>query len=173
MRCLHFRRCRFDPLFDLEVWKPESAEGLSFSLIRRSTKFFKTSNPKVRRFKPEFTEKPARRKVVRLECGSELPVRDAEGNGKLLTSDASELLLRRFPDSWEARFEDATRAKLAVSIPTFSQSVVGLKISTSDKAKTKKPIKLHFVQRTVKAKQIVGGVAVQLTVGGRNADRKA
>lgn len=139
-----------DPLFDLEAWKPESAEGLSFSLIHRSKKVFKTSNAKVRRFKPEFTEKPARRKVVRLECGSELPARDAEGNGKLLTSDAPELLLRRFPASWEAGFEDATRAKLAVSIPTFSQCVVGLKIAASDKAKTKKPIKLHFVQRNVK-----------------------
>jgi hypothetical protein len=86
-----------------------------------------------------------------------------------LTSHRPELLLRRFPDSWEAGFEDAERAKLAVNIPAFTQSVVGLKIAVSEQSETKKPIKLHFVQRNEKTKQVVGGVAVQLSVGGKSA----
>jgi hypothetical protein len=76
------------------------------------------------------------------------------------------LLLLRFPDSWEAYFEDAERAKLAVNIPMFTQNVVGLKIAVSEQAVTKEPIKLHFVQRNVRTSQVVGGVAVQLRVRG-------
>ena len=36
-------RLRFDPRFDLEIWKPEAAEDISVSLIHRSKEFFKDS----------------------------------------------------------------------------------------------------------------------------------
>jgi hypothetical protein len=162
-------RLRFDPLFDLEIWKPESAKGVSLSLIHRSKEFFEASKADVKRFKPEFTKLKPKRKIIRLECGSELPAPDAKDQGQPLTSNTPELLLQRFPDAYEAEFEDASRAKLAVNIPAFTQNVVGLKISVSDKLKTNKPIKLHFVQRNVKTKQIVGGIAVHLTVRGKRA----
>jgi hypothetical protein len=160
-------RLRFDPLFDLEIWKPEVADDISVSLIHRSKEFFKASKADVKRFKPEFSSSISRRKVVRLECGSEVPTPNADDQGQPLTSDHPELLIRRFPDAYEAGFKDAERSKLAVNIPAFTQNVVGLKIAISDKPKANKPIKLHFVQRNVKTKQIVGGVAVQLTVGSR------
>lgn len=60
---------------------------------------------------------------------------------------------------------------MPVNIPAFTQNVVGLKIAVSDKPRINKSIKLHFVQRNVKTKQIVGGVAVQLTVGGKPTSR--
>jgi hypothetical protein len=162
-------RLRFDPLFDLEIWKPKSAQGISVSLIHRSKEFFKVSKADVKRFKPELTKPKSKRKIIRLECGAELPAQNARDQGQLLTSDTPELLLRRFPDAYEAELEDAPRAKLAVNIPAFTQNVVGLKISVSDKLKTNKPIKLHFVQRNVKTGQIVGGVAVHLTMGRERA----
>ena len=84
-----------------------------------------------------------------------------------MTSDNPELLFRRFPDAYEAGFKDAVHSSMAVNIPAFTQNVVGLKIGVSDKPKTNKPIKLHFVQRNVKTKQIVGGVAVQVNLGMR------
>lgn len=162
-------KLRFDPRFELEVWKPKSAEGLTVSLIHRSKEFFKASKSEVKRFKPEFTGTNSKQKIVRLECGSEVPTSNTgDGSGRL-SSATPELLLRRFPDSWEAAFENAERAKLAVNIPPFTQSVVGLKLEVSEKFKPKRPVKLHFVQRNVKTKQIVGGVAVQLSRGGNNA----
>lgn len=166
-------RLRFDPLFDLETRKPEAAEGISVSLIHKSKEFFKASKADIKRFKPEFLSSTSRRKIVRLECGSEVPTPNVASRGQLLTSDRPELLFRRFPDAYEAQFEDAERSKLTVNIPAFTQSVVGLKIAVSDKPKTNKPIKLHFVQRNVTTNQIVGGIAVQLTVGSKHSDKTA
>ena len=80
-----------------------------------------------------------------------------------LSSRRPDLVLRRFPDSWEATFEDVSRARLAVNLPSLSQSVVGLKIAASEGIKPTKPLKFHFVQRNVKTDQIVGGVAIQLS----------
>jgi hypothetical protein len=157
---------RFDSSFDLEIWKPEAAESVSVSLIHRSKEFFKASKADVKRFKPEFTRTPSRRKTTRLECGSEIPMATKDEQGGLMTSDKPELLLKRFPDAYEIAFEETGDSKLAVDIPVFTQNVVGLKIAVSDKLKTNKPIKFHFVQRNVKTKQVVGGVAVQLTVSG-------
>ena len=157
-----------DPEFDLEVWRPVAAEGIRVSLIHKSQEFFKPSGINVKRFKPEFTRPTMRRRAIRLECGAELPTLNALDQGQLLTSDNPELLFRRFGDSWEAELEDAERSKLAVNIPTFTQNVVGLKIAASDTPKMNKPIKLHFVQRNVKTKQIVGGVAIQVGVGGNH-----
>lgn len=161
-------RLRFDPLFDLEIWKPEAAKGISVSLIHRSKEFFKASKADVKRFKPEFSIITSRRKVIRLECGSEVPTLNVGYQGQLLTSDHPELLFRRFPHAYEAGFKDSERSRLPVKIPVFTQSVVGLKIAVLDKPKTDKPVKLHFVQRNVKTKQIVGGIAIQLTVGGEH-----
>jgi len=160
-------RLRFDPLFDLEIWKPEAAEDISVSLIHRSKEFFKASKADVKRFKPEFLSSTSRRKVVRLECGSEVPTPNTDDQGHLLTSDHPEILFRRFPDAYEAGFKDAELSKLAVNIPAFTQNVVGLKIGVSDKPKINNPIKLHFVQRNAKTKQIVGGVAVQVNVSAK------
>ena len=163
-------RLRFDPLFDLEVWKPQAVDGISISLIHKSKEFFKTSKADVKRLKLEFSESASRRKIVRLECGSEVPTSNVEDQGQLLTSNHPELLLRRFPDAYEAGFKDTERSKLRVDIPAFTQNVVGLKITVSERPKTKRPIKLHFVQRNVKTNQIVGGVAVQLNLAEKRMD---
>jgi hypothetical protein len=155
---------RFDSSFNLEIWKPEAAEGITLRLIHKSKEFFKASKAEVKPFKPEFTRTPSRRKTIRLECGSEIPTATKDDQGGLMTSDKPELLLKRFPDAYEVAFEEVGDSQLAVDIPAYTQNVVGLKIAVSDKLKTNKPIKFHFVQRNVKTKQVVGGVAVQLTV---------
>ena len=110
---------------------------------------------------PEFWASLRPQQTVRLECGSELHGSD-RSDGRL-SSRRPDLVLRRFPDSWEATFEDVSRARLAVNLPSLSQSVVGLKIAASEGIKPTKPLKFHFVQRNVKTDQIVGGVAIQLS----------
>ena len=134
---------------------------MAVSVVHRSKEFFKQSGVDSRPFKPEFWASSRPQQTVRLECGSELPGSD-RSDGRL-SSRRPDLVLRRFPDSWEATFEDVSRASLAVNLPSLSQSVVGLKIAASEAFKPNKPLKLHFVQRNVKTDQIVGGVAIQLS----------
>jgi hypothetical protein len=150
---------RFDPRFSLEVWQPEGVRGVRISLIHASKALLKSSKAKVRRFKPEFAHRRPRQKTVRLECGSELLGHGANHAGRVLTSDVPELLLRRFPDAWEAEFDNAPRATLAVEIPAFTQAVVGLKIASTGTAKER--FKIHFVQRNSKTDSVTGGVAIQ------------
>jgi hypothetical protein len=51
-----------------------------------------------------------------------------------------------------------------VDLPAGEQIVIGLKAAVRRGAKPGEPIKLHFVQRHVASKQIVGGVALEVRV---------
>jgi hypothetical protein len=149
---------RFDPRFELEVWRPKNAAGLSVSLVHQSREFLLAAKKKVKPFLEELADQAAAEALEQLDCGAEIHAHVAEAGP--LTSDAPDRLLRRFPRSFEAALADTERAKLPVKIAPMSQAVVGLKIAASAKFKAKKPVKLHFVQRSVKTKEIVGGVAV-------------
>lgn len=81
-----------------------------------------------------------------------------------MTSETPEVIRRRFPDSWEARFPEGRKTRLAVQIPPFTQKAVGLKVAILPGAKLGQSIKLRFVQRNANSRQIVGGVAVQVNV---------
>jgi hypothetical protein len=157
---------RFDSRFNLEIWKPDSARSVKVSLIHPSMEFFILSRVNVKRFKIDFERATPGREKVRLECGAELPAL-LHGNGRgLLTSSTPELLYGRFPDSYEAEFENGERAKLLVDVPPYSQSVVGLKVAVPENFKTKEPVKIHFVQRNLKTGQVVGGIAILLSRSG-------
>ena len=152
-------RLRFDPLFEIEIWGPKSLDGLRISLIHRSKDFFKTSKAGVQPFM-EQAGRLSRRKLTHLDCGSVVEARTDFHHR--LSAKTPEALLRRFPNSWEAAFENQEEAKLAVRIPAMTQSVVGLKLEVTEEFKTRKYARLHFVQRSAKTKQIVGGVAIHL-----------
>jgi hypothetical protein len=153
-----------DARFELEVWKPEAANAVSVSLIHRSKAFFNSAKEKVRRFKPGPAAAGRVPKSVRLECGAELSS-SAAGRNRRLSSANPELLLRSYADAWEVDFEHRERASLAVDLPAFTQCVVGLKLQVAERYTATKPTRIHFVQRNVVTRQIVGGVAVQLTRG--------
>jgi hypothetical protein len=101
---------------------------------------------------------------VGLECGGHIPGHLGTDAGHMMTSDTLDLVLRRFPDSWEASFPQGKRVRLAVEIPPFTQKVVGLKVFIPEQAKLDRSIKLHFVQRHSATRQIVGGVAIQVNL---------
>lgn len=84
----------------------------------------------------------------------------------MMTSENPELILRRFPKGWEAIFPKGKKKGIAVVIRPFSQKVVGLKIAIGSDAKLGQRIKLHLVQRCKDTREIVGGVAVQISVKG-------
>jgi hypothetical protein len=160
-------RRELDPIFNLEVWKPRTAAGVNLSLIHRSKEFFRLAKAEVKRFKPEFTNPVLPPEQIRLECGGYIPGPPSVDRRRIMTSDTPDLVLRRFPDSWEARFSEGVIARMAVEIPPYNQKVVGLKVALPDQAQIGKSLKLHFVQRHSATQQIVGGVALQVNVGMR------
>jgi hypothetical protein len=156
-----------DPMFDLEVWKPRTAAGVNVSLIHRSKEFFRPAKAEVKRFQPEFTKPALQPEQIRLECGGYIPGPSSVDKGRIMTSDTADLVLRRFPDSWEARFPESVKGKMVGEIPPFTQKVVGLKVALTAQAEIAQSLKLHFVQRHSATQQLVGGVAVQVNVGMR------
>ncbi len=154
----------FGSRFDLEVWKPKEAADISISLIHQSKDFFRLTKAEVKRFKPEFAKSVLTPPQVRLECGAEIPGQRIVNKGRIMTSDTPDLVMRRFPDSWEVRFPERPKAKLAVEIPPFTQKTVGLRIDIPARPSANQ-FKLHFVQRHSATRQIVGGVAVEVNVG--------
>ena len=98
-------------------------------------------------------------------CGGYIPGPPSVNKGRIMTSETPVLVLRRFPDSWEALFPARKAAGLMVDVPALTQTLVGLKIAVPANAREGKYAKLQFIQRHRASRQIVGGVTVQITVG--------
>lgn len=156
-----------DALFELEVWQPQTAVGINLSLIHRSREFFKLAQGEVKPFKPKYKKPERQPEQVTLECGGHTPGRSDLDQGRIMTSDTPELVLERFPNSWEVQFPQGARAGITVEIPPFTQKVVGLKVSIPGRVKIGHSSKIHFVQRHLTTQQIVGGVAAQVNVNMR------
>jgi hypothetical protein len=155
---------RFDGRFALEIlWVRESA-AFSASLIHPSQAMFRTARVRPVPFTPLPGDGALRPKPVLLECGGRVPSTEHAHRGRVLTSATPDLIQERFPRSWEAAFPARGAPRLAVHLPPFEQTVVGLKITVPRDAKPGEEIRLHFVQRSLTAKRIVGGVAVQINV---------
>lgn len=160
---------RFGPGFYLELWKPENAMDVSFSLIHRSKEFFVSAKVAVKEFIPALP-RPATHLEdgAFLDCGGHIHGPSDPGHGRILTSNNPELILRRFPSAWEASFRKGCKTRMVVEIPSFTQKSVGLKIAGSPHAKSGQTLQFHFVQRCLLTRQIVGGVAVRLNIFRRS-----
>ena len=150
----------WDSRFDLEIWKPKRAFDLDVSLIHTSRDFLKAAKIKPLEIQSHFSAEAHR---SRLDCGGQIPGPARINKGRIITSDTPDLVLRRFPNGFEAKLPER-KPTLRVEVPLLSQRVVGLKIAVAEKAEAGEPMKLHFVQRHVKTKKIVGGVAVQINI---------
>ena len=151
-----------DPRFELEIVKPRTSD-FQISLIHRSTDFFRPAKAKVDRFQPQLANVTFASNRIRLECGGFIPTVPGPNKGRIITSHTPDLLVDRFPNSWEFQFPER-KPKLLVEVPVFTQKVVGLKVAVAKSAKPDQSIKLHFVQRHYKTRRIVGGIALQVTV---------
>lgn len=154
----------FAARFALEILKVRESAGFAASLIHPSREIFRTSRVKPKAFTP-FPGKPVLGpEQVELECGGHIPGTVHPHRGRIMTSATLGLIQEFYPQSWEAAFPAKGAARLLFEIPPFSQYVVGLKIAVPRDAKPGQRIRLHFVQRSLSAKRIVGGVAVQINV---------
>ncbi len=154
----------FKPAFALEVIPLRDSAPFQASLIHATPDVFHGARLKPKPFDP-FADHPvpAPQPVV-LECGGRVPATQPEDRGRVLTSAMPDLILERFPQSWEAAFPAKGAARLTLHLLPLDQTVVGLKISVPRDAKPGQVIRLHFVQHSLSARRIVGGVAAQINV---------
>jgi hypothetical protein len=158
---------RFERAFALEVIRARESTAFEASLIHPAPEVFRAAKVKPKPFTP-FADKPVLMpEQVVLECGAHLPSAEHAHRGRILTSTTPDLIQDRYPQSWEAAFPAKGAARLAFDLPPFNQTVVGLKVAVPRDAKPGGVIRLHFVQRSLAAKRIVGGVSVQINVAKR------
>lgn len=150
--------------FELEVVRVQESAPFEASLIHPTPEIFRGARAKARPFTP-FAGRPALvPERVPLECGGYLSGARHAQHRRILTSASEDLIQTRYPESKELAFPTKAPARLAFELPPFNQIVVGLKIAVPGEAKAGEVIRLQFVQRSRKAKHIVGGVAVQINV---------
>lgn len=148
--------------FALEVVSMRKSAAFEASLIHSTAEVF-GREVKPKPFIP-FAGHPAfAPEPVVLDCGGHLPRTHAEHRGRILTSATPDLILERYPQSWEVDFP-RKHSRVPIDLPPFNQTVLGLKIAVPHDAKPGEVIRLHFVQRSRKLDRIVGGVAVQVNV---------
>lgn len=153
---------RFEREFALEVIRVRESAAFKASLIHPTPEIFRAVKVKSKPFTP-FAGRPVfPSKPVVLECGGHMARTRHAHSGRILTSATPDLILERYPQSWEVDFP--TTARLPLDLPQFTQTMVGLKIVVPHDAKPGQVIRLHFVQRNLALDRIVGGVAVQINV---------
>lgn len=155
---------RFERRFVLEVVRGRESAAFEASLIHPSPAVFEPGRLKARPFTPFAGRPDVAPERSMLECGAHIPGPDRIQRGRILTSATLELVEARFPRSWEAVFPSNRAARLPIEVAPFDQTVMGLKVAVPRDAEPGQVIRLHFVQRSVAAKRIVGGVAVQINV---------
>ncbi len=153
---------RFEQRFDLELWHQKASLPLEVSLIHRSKEFFGVANVKIKRFRPKFKDQYHSEQIA-LECGGRVPSYFEPDEGRVMTSKTPQLVLHRFPDSWEAVFPP-NHSKIGVCIQPFTQRVIGVKIALLAQAKPGQSTKIHIAQRHVKSGTVVGGIAAKVNV---------
>lgn len=142
--------------FDLEVWRPQTAAGFRVSLLHRSRDLLRADHVAT----SSFELRPWLEDVHRLDCGGV-----AEGRGReILTSRRPEILARRFVNTLETRLPEDLRTAVPARIRPSSQVSVGLTIAAPGRVERDRGFTVHFVQRHVASKRIVGGVAVQVNL---------
>lgn len=148
--------------FALEVIRLRGSAPFEASLIHPTPEVFATG-VKPKPFIPFAGPPEFASESVLLECDGHVPRTSHAHRGRILTSATPDLILERYPQSWEVDFP-TKGARLPFDLPPFNQTVIGLKIAVPHDARPGQVIRLHFVQRSLTIDRIVGGVAVQIDV---------
>lgn len=161
---------RFGHKFSLEVVRERESAPFDASLIHPTADIFRAARVKPKQFTP-FSDRPVPRpRHAQLECGGHGHGSDHALQGAMLTSANPDLIEQRFPVSWEAQFSGGDAARIALDLAPLNQVVMGLKVAVPRDAQPGQVIALHFIQRSVAAKRVVGGVTVQINVSKEGHD---
>jgi len=154
----------FKPRFALEVIRLRESAAFEASLIHPTPELFRGTRLRPKPFNPFAGHPAVAPEPVLLECGGRVPAARPAHRGRVLTSETPDLIHERYPKSWEVAFPAKGAARLTFDLRPFDQTVVGLKIAVPRDTEPGQVIRLHLIQRSLSAKRIVGGVAVQINV---------
>lgn len=154
----HFRQ-----RFVLEVVRMRESAPFAASLIHATPEIFRAAKVKPRPFTPFSIQPTVVPEDGLLDCGGHIPGTAHADRGRILTSATPDLIEAQYPQSWEAALPAKDTARLAFDLP-FGQTVLGLKVAVPHNARPGQVIRLHFVQRSVSARRVVGGVSIQINV---------
>lgn len=152
------------PGIALEVIRIRESAPFQASLIHSRPELFRGTRVKPKLFRPFAVRQDIVPEPVILECGAHIAGTRSVHRGRIVTSLVPDLVLERYPDCREVAFPARGAMRLLADLPPFNQTVVGLKIAVPREAKPGQVIRLHFVQRNLSDKRIVGGIAVQINV---------
>lgn len=146
----------------LEVWRDRAMRNAEVSLIHRSKEFF--AGRRVR-LEPLPVPEPVPERLM--DCGGLEPRQPLEPIGGVLFADDHDRIARRFPGGFEHRLAKGKRS-VSVALAVAAPTVVGFKVTVPKGTRPGTVFTTHLAQRKVRGKQLVGGVAVQVRVRGRN-----
>ncbi len=153
--------------FALELIRPMEHVHLEASLMHRVRSVFKrvpsrTLQPYEHISSPAITDLN-----MQLDCGGYVSSHADEGGtdtGKLLTSADPELLAEVFDRGVEAFFPSGPVSQIPILLRQQDQLTFGLRLKVPREAKGGDTLRLDLVQRDMRTKRVLGGIAVQVNV---------
>lgn len=151
----------------LELIRPVAYINVKADLLHRSKTVFKR-DPAVTLQPFDYTPTATRdAATTQLDCGCHVSGhsedRGADRN-RLLTSDAPELMSRLFTQGFETAFAPGKTAPIPVTIRPQEQLTFGLRLTMPPTVKHGDVLKFDLVQRDIKSRRILGGIAVNVNV---------
>jgi hypothetical protein len=106
-----------------------------------------------------------------LDCGGHAATPMATlnlGTNGMLTSLEPDLLSKQFRRGIEVPFSAGVQSQIPIVIQRHEQLVFGLRVRVPRDAKEGAVIKFDLLQRDLKTKKVVGGIALKITVAESN-----
>ncbi|SHG75608.1 hypothetical protein SAMN05428948_1905 [Massilia sp. CF038] len=164
---------RFGREFALELLEVRGSAPFGASLLHASPEIFRKARTKPKQFTPFADRKPPVAHDMELECGGHIDGGAHRHDGSIMTSNRRDLIEKRFPISWEMPFAADGAARMTIELAPFDQIVMGLKVMVPRDAQPGQVIRLHFAQRSLKGKHLVGGISVEVRVPKKEEQRSA
>lgn len=82
----------------------------------------------------------------------------------MLTSEHPDLLKNKLPKGVEVKFPEGAVARIPISVRRQEQLTFGLRLKVPPNARKGDVIRTDLVQRDIKSRRILGGIAVQINV---------
>jgi hypothetical protein len=160
-----------DRVFHLEVIRDREHSNVKASLMHFDKNVFK----RVRDLQLiPFENVPRKRsgdQNDQLDCGGHAATPMATlnlGTNGMLTSLEPDLLSKQFRRGIEVPFSAGVQSQIPIVIQRHEQLVFGLRVRVPRDAKEGAVIKFDLLQRDLKTKKVVGGIALKITVAESN-----
>ncbi|NTW17277.1 MAG: hypothetical protein HGA41_07470, partial [Syntrophaceae bacterium] len=152
--------------FYMELIRPKAQLKLEASLMHASPDVFKrVADLEITPFadRPSAIDKD---RIKDLDCAGQVTstVNRAGELTRMLTSEHPEMLKNNLPKGVEVKFPEGALARIPISVRRQEQLTFGLRLKVPPNARKGDVIHTDLVQRDVRSRRILGGIAVQINV---------